>query len=285
MGLHDYQIRFCLSTHFHTGTWNGVTHTRKLETNFPMRRFFVENPIIDENGACVISGSEARHMTKVIRMARGDRFVLMGGNGEHFLAVVRSIGPREVRADIERALGIPAPSPVEITLCQALLRSDPMDYLIQKTSELGVDRIFPFFSSRTVAKIGAEKFEKKAKHWQGVATSAAKQCGRPLPARISTPISLPELLAGFSGEDCPKLVLWEEEESTGLKKLLQESYKRERIIGMVGPEGGFSEDEIEMTREEGFIPVSLGSRVLRAETAAMAMVAVVQYEWGDLGIK
>ena len=109
----------------------------------------------------MISGSEARHMTKVIRMARGDRFVLMGGKGEHFLAVVHSIGPREVRVDIERALTCPAPSPVEITLCQALLRSDPMDYLIQKTSELGVDRIFPFFSSRTVAKIAVEKFEKK----------------------------------------------------------------------------------------------------------------------------
>ncbi len=152
-----------------------------------VRRFFVENLNVDENGSCVISGSEARHMTKVIRMVRGDRFVLMGGNGEHSLAVVRSIGPREVRVDIERALAVPTPSPVEITLCQALLRSDPMDYLIQKTSELGVDRIFPFFSSRAVAKIAAEKFDKKAMHWRGVATSAAKQCGRPLPARISHP--------------------------------------------------------------------------------------------------
>ena len=250
-----------------------------------MRRFFVENPVIDENGSCVISGSEARHMTKVIRMGRGDRFVLMGGKGEHLLAVVRSIGPREVLVDIERTLAVPPPSPVEIILCQALLRSDPMDYLIQKTSELGVDRIFPFFSSRTVAKIAVENFEKKVAHWKGVATSAAKQCGRPLPARISTPISLSELLAGFSEEDCPKLVLWEEEESTGLKKLLQGSCKKKRIIGMVGPEGGFSEDEIEMTRGEGFIAVSLGSRVLRAETAAMAMVALVQYEWGDLGIR
>ncbi len=98
-----------------------------------------------------------------------------------------------------------------------------------------------------------------------------------------TPISLPDLLAGFSGEDCPKVVLWEEEESTGLKKFLQESFERERVIGMVGPEGGFSESEIQMTREKGFIPVSLGSRVLRAETAALAMVALVQYEWGDLG--
>ncbi len=248
-----------------------------------MRRFFVENLNVDENGSCVISGSEARHMTKVIRMRRGDRFELMGGNGEHFLAVVSSVGPRGVRVEIERTLVFPAPSPVEITLCQALLRSDPMDYLIQKTSELGVDRIFPFFSSRTVAKIAAEKFDKKVMHWQGVAISAAKQCGRPLPARIFTPISLPELLAGFSGEDCSKVVLWEEEESTGLKKLLQESYKRERIIGMVGPEGGFSEDEIKMTKEGGFIPVSMGNRVLRAETAALTMVTLVQYEWGDLG--
>ena len=222
-------------------------------------------------------------MTKVIRMGPGDRFVLMGGKGERFLAVVRSIGPREVRVDIERTLVAPDPSPVEIILCQAVLRSDPMDYLIQKTSELGVDRILPFFSSRTVAKIAAEKFEKRTAHWQGVAISAAKQCARPVPARISRPTSLWELLAGFSREDCPKVVLWEEETSTGFKKLLQDSSNKGRVIGMVGPEGGFSADEIRMARKEGFLPVSLGSRVLRAETAALTLVALVQYEWGDLG--
>ena len=248
-----------------------------------VRRFFVENLRLKKDGSCVISGSEARHMTKVVRMGPGDRFELMGGKGERFLAVVRSIGPCEVRVDTEKALTVPTPSPVQITLCQSLLRSDPMDYLIQKASELGVDRIFPFFSTRTVAKIGSEKFEKRVKHWQGVAVSAAKQCGRPLPARISSPTSLPELLIGLSGEECLKVVLWEEEESMGLKGLLKEFAKRERVIGMVGPEGGFSMEEIRMTRKEGFIPVSVGSRVLRAETAAMTLVALVQYEWGDLG--
>lgn len=246
-----------------------------------MRRFFVEDLRI-ENGSCVISGSEARHMARVIRMGRGDRFVLMGGKGEHFLAEIRSIGPREVLVHIEKTLAVPPPSPVEITLCQSLLRSAPMDYLIQKTSELGVDRILPFVSSRTVAKISAEKVEKKVGHWQGVAVSAAKQCGRPVPTLISPPVSLPVLLAGLSG-DCSRVILWEEEKGTGLKELLQNSSKREKAIGMIGPEGGFSPEEIRMSKEASFIPVSIGKRVLRAETAALTLVTLVQYEWGDLG--
>lgn len=246
-----------------------------------MRRFFVEDLRVKDR-SCVISGSEARHMTKVIRMGRGDRFVLMGGKGEHFLAAIRSIGPREVLVDIEGALAAPAPSPVEITLCQALLRSGPMDYLIQKTSELGVDHILPFVSSRTVAKIAAGKLDKRVGHWRGVAASAAKQCGRPVPARVSPPVSFPDLFAGLSG-DCSRVVLWEEEETIGLKGLLKKSLGRERVIGMVGPEGGFSVEEIQMSKENGFVPVSVGNRVLRAETAALTLVALVQYEWGDLG--
>lgn len=246
-----------------------------------MRRFFVEDLRIKDD-SCVISGPEARHMTRVIRMGRGDRFVLMGGKGERFLAVVRSVGPREVQVDIEKALVAQPRSPVEITLCQALLRSDPMDYLIQKSSELGVDRIIPFFSSRTVAKITAGKLEKRVGHWQGVATSAAKQSGRPVPALISPPISLRELLAGLS-KDCPKVILWEEEGTAGFKGFLKKSPQIERVIGMVGPEGGFSAEEVQISKDAGFVSVSLGNRVLRAETAALTLVALVQYEWGDLG--
>ena len=247
-----------------------------------MRRFFVEDLRI-KDGSCVILGSEARHMTKVIRLRRGDRFLLMGGKGESFLAEIRSIDPREVRVDIQKEVAAPASSPIEITLCQALLRSGPMDYMIQKTSELGVDRILPFVSSRTVSKMVVGKLEKRVGHWQGVAVSAAKQCGRPVPARVSPPASLPDLLAGLSGEECLKLLLWEEEEAAGLKGVLKGSSGIARVIGMVGPEGGFSVEEIRMSREAGFVPVSVGNRVLRAETAALTLVALVQYEWGDLG--
>ena len=216
-------------------------------------------------------------------MGRGDRFVLMGGKGEHFQAVVRSIGPREVRVDLKKALAVLPPSPVEITLCQALLRSAPMDYLIQKTSELGVTRILPFFSARTVVKIAAQRLEKRMGHWQGVSASSAKQCGRPVPARVFPPTSLPELLAGLSGDECSRVVLWEDEETTGLKGFLKKSSKRKRVIGMIGPEGGFSTEEIQVLKEAGFAPVSVGNRILRAETAALTLVALVQYEWGDLG--
>ncbi len=209
--------------------------------------------------------------------------MLMGGMGERFQAVVRSVGARDVQVFVEKILKAPAPSPVEITLCQSLLRSDPMDYLIQKTSELGADRIFPFVSARTVAKIPEEKVEKRLVHWRNIAVSSAKQCGRPVPASLFPPMFLAELLAEFSREDCLKVVLWEEEESSGLKPLLKAFPKRNKIIGMIGPEGGFSANEIRMAKKEGFVPVSVGNRILRAETAGLTLVALVQYEWGDLG--
>jgi len=114
-----------------------------------LRRFFVEASI-EPDRPCIITGSEAHHILKVLRMGPGDRLALMDGRGAHFQAVIRSATRKEVTVIPEEPLPSSPPSPVEISLCQALLKPGPMDYLIQKTSELGVDAVFPFFSQRTV---------------------------------------------------------------------------------------------------------------------------------------
>ena len=265
-----------------------------------MRRFFVEE-IEVKDGLCTIRGSEAKHMTRVLRMGRGDRFILMDGKGARFQVIIESAGPHEVKVTLEKPLPEPLPSPVEITLCQALLKYRAMDYVIEKTSELGVHRILPFSSERTVVRLNNERFANKEQRWREIANSAAKQSDRRTPVEIGPLSTLEELVEKCRGKNALKAILWEEEGATDLKGLLrgppsfapsqtltlkgESRVGMKKFIGIVGPEGGFSREEIQAAEEAEFVSVSLGQRVLRAETAAITMVAIVQYEWGDLSLR
>lgn len=248
-----------------------------------MRRFFIEE-IESREGNCVITGSEARHISRVLRMGKGDRLILMDGKGNRFETLIESVRKNEIHAVIERRLPGPSPSPVEIDLCQALLKTGSMDFLIEKTSELGVDRIIPFSSERTVVNLDGDRAVARVRRWKEISRAAAKQSDRIRPVEISPPIPFQELTERFSQVSGLKVVMWEDEEKRDLKKVLRSSPEKDRIIGMVGPEGGFSERDIKRAREAGFISVSAGNRILRAETAAITLVAIVQYEWGDLSL-
>jgi 16S rRNA (uracil1498-N3)-methyltransferase len=233
----------------------------------------------------VIRGPEARHITKVLRMGQGDRIVLMDQKGLRFEAVIASAGEKGVSVILEKALPPPTESPVEIILCQALLKAQGMDYVIQKASELGADSILPFSSERTVVGPGKDRGANKWRHWQEIARNAAKQADRARPAKVASLFTLNGLMARWKHEQGLKIILWEGEESRDLKTVLRSSGPAERVVGVIGPEGGFSPQEVKMALEAGFLTVSLGSRVLRAETAALTLVAIIQYEWGDLSIK
>jgi 16S rRNA (uracil1498-N3)-methyltransferase len=251
--------------------------------NRKMRRFFVEK-IEPEQTSLSITEPESKHISKVLRMGPGDRFILMDGKGARFLALIESAGSHEVRVFLERPLPEPPPSPVEIILCQGLLKSRNMDYVFQKTSELGVDCVMPFSSERTIVTLKKDRLPGRMEHWREIARSSAKQSDRAMPARIENLLPLHGLMAKWKEEDALKVVLWEEEGSSDLKGLLREPSIHKKFIGMVGPEGGFSPREVEAAKGAGFVPASLGHRILRAETAAITVVAVVQYEWGDLSL-
>jgi 16S rRNA (uracil1498-N3)-methyltransferase len=158
-----------------------------------------------------------------------------------------------------------------------------MDYLVQKTSELGVDRIIPFFSERTVPRFDKEKAANKMRHWHEIAVNAAKQCGRIILPTIEPLVSFRDLIGQWPGNDDLKIIFWEAEESADFKSVLKSSLSEKNFVGIVGPEGGFSNAEIDSALDGGFVPVSLGDRILRTETAAITMAALVQYELGDLG--
>lgn len=249
-----------------------------------MRRFLVEH-IPPQGKTLIIRGAEARHIRRVLRMGPGARILLMDGKGRRCEAIIESGDRLEVQVRTEKILQPPAPSPIEITICQALLKSQSMDFVIQKTSELGIHSIQPFSSMRTVVRMEREKAQGRLKRWRDIAASAAKQSDRPRPAEICEPCSFEELLTLSRKGHGLKMILYEEEKARDLKGLLRSNPEAERIIAMVGPEGGFSPDEVTAAVEAGFLPVSLGRRILRAETASLTLAAILQYEWGDLSKK
>ncbi|MCJ7593573.1 MAG: 16S rRNA (uracil(1498)-N(3))-methyltransferase [Desulfobacterales bacterium] len=249
-----------------------------------MRRFFVEE-IRPEQGSLIIRGSEAKHITAVLRMERGDRLILMDRGGARFEAVIESVGRREVVVSLEKALAKPDSSPVEIILCQALIRSHLMDFVVQKTSELGVNLIQPVVSVRTVVRPGKERADNMLRHWREIALNSAKQSDRREPAQIAPLCDFRGMVDQLEGHDALKIILWENEGARDVKNLFGSSHVTRCVVGVVGPEGGFAEEEIELARHSGFTPASLGERVLRSETAAIALAAIFQYEWGDLSLK
>jgi len=248
-----------------------------------MRTFYSDsiNPRLKKH---VIDGAEARHISKVLRMGKGDMIVLMDGEGKRYEAVITDISHGKVEIFINGVYPSPTPSPVEIILCISLIRSKPMDLVIQKTSELGVNIIQPFYSERSIIRIPEERIRSRLRHWEEVAKNSAKQCGRSIPARVLNPINLNDILAQTQNIDPLKILLWEEEKNQSIKYVLKQAENPKMVMGIVGPEGGFTEKEAERLKKEGFIPVSLGRRILRAETAAILFVGIVQYEHGDMGL-
>lgn len=249
-----------------------------------MRRFFVDE-IISTQGSVAITGTEARHIATVLRMGLGDRILLLDKAGSRFLAVIKELSRRHVLVDLEGRLPTPDPSPVRITLCQALLKSSAMDLLVGKTSELGVDRILPYTAKRSVVRADGEKGHGKSRHWQEIAQSAAKQADRLKPAEIGPLRSFDDTLEGLRDVTALKILLWEQEGLKSLKDLLRSGAAAAEVLALVGPEGGFTEREVMAAANAGFVPVSMGRRILRAETASIALVAILQYEWGDLSLR
>lgn len=249
-----------------------------------MRRFFVEQ-IPSQGQSLIIKGPEAQHINRVLRMGPGMRILLMDAEGFRCEAIIESAGRGEVHVLIDKVLAPLSPAPIEITLCQALLKSQSMDFVIQKASELGVHLIQPFSSERTVVKIQGEKTQGRLKRWRDIAVNASKQSNRVRPPEVTTPCTLFDLVEPWGREGFLRLVLWEDEKGKDLKSLLRGSNPSKHVVGIVGPEGGFSAKEVETLRKGGFVPISLGRRILRAETAALTLVAILQYEWGDLSLE
>jgi 16S rRNA (uracil1498-N3)-methyltransferase len=246
-----------------------------------MRRFFVPAEAIAD-GCAVITGDPFRHMAKVLRLKNGAPVLLADGKGNEYAGIICEIGKEQLVVTLEQRSGtssaVPGPA---ITLYQGLPKGDKLEFILQKTTELGVAEVVPFAAARSVRRIRQGEEAEKVGRWQRIAREAARQSGRGSVPAVSLAGNLAEVVQG--ARHSLKLLLWEEEEGNRLRDTLAGVPVPASIALIVGPEGGLTAEEAAQATDSGFIPVSLGRRILRTETAGLAMIAILQFYWGDMG--
>ncbi len=210
----------------------------------------------------------------------GSLVTLTDSEGSDFRGRVTRLSETEGSVFIFDAFPSPTESSIEIVLLQALPEKERMELIIQKTTELGVSAILPFQSKKSISLREREAKQKKAHRWQHIAVKAVQQSRRAKVPFVGECRPLEEIL-GDLGEDGLKILLWEKG-GQNLKSVLRQ-HPTQKICAMVGPEGGFVEEEVKSAKKQGFVPVKLGQRILRTETAAIILVGILQYELGDLG--
>lgn len=248
-----------------------------------LTRLFVDAPL--QSGQLLELPKEAAaHVAKVLRARGGDPVILFNGSGEDFSGVIDRVQGNRASVSVGAARPANNESPLEITLVQCVPRGDKMDFIVQKATELGVQRIVPVLSQRSVVRLDGTQAHAKQAHWRAVAVSACEQCGR---ARLPT-IEVPQPLLNYLGLAAPTGVqrwLLEPSGSPSVSRGahgISQHVRRAEIA--VGPEGGIAPDELEAFQLVGFSAILLGPRVLRTETAAIAGLVWLQSAYGDLSV-
>jgi 16S rRNA (uracil1498-N3)-methyltransferase len=221
----------------------------------------------------------SHYVSRVLRLRAGDSLVLFDGGGREFPATVAKVSREEVRAIIGEPRARDVESPLQVHLIQGIPRGDRMDIIVQKATELGVHRITPVVTGFSVVRLDAGKAEKRARHWTKIAQSACEQCGRNVVPIVDSPQGYSEGLAGAEPPDSARIVL-QPAGRAGLTDSLEQSLRA--AVLLVGPEGGLSDAEAEDAAAAGFVACSLGPRILRTDTAAIATIALLQAYRGDL---
>jgi len=218
--------------------------------------------------------SVAHHATRVLRLAVGDALTLFDGTGGEYAATLVRADRRGATVRIESFVAVDRESPLAVTLAQGIAASDAMEHAIRKATELGATAIQPLVTARSAPLPSGERGERRLAHWRQIAIAACEQCGRNRVPDVLPPQSLVDWLNAWDGRG----IVFAPEAGHSLAALAQPPAP---IALLIGPEGGLDASEIRTARERGFHPVRLGPRVLRTETAAVAVMAVVQAMWGD----
>jgi 16S rRNA (uracil1498-N3)-methyltransferase len=245
-----------------------------------MRYFFVESRSI-RKPFCTIEGSQARHIKNVLRLKPGDRIRVFDGEGFEYDASIHRFFDDRVEIKITRKFPGTRESPVQIGVAQALLKEKKMDRLLRHLCELGATQWIPFLSERSVPRPGQERLSARAQRWNRIVQESCKQCRRSKLPEIIDTLAFEKVLEYGASYDL-QIVFYENESAT-LKSLMPPTAAPRRILLILGPEGGFSDGEIEDARAAGCVVAGLGSRILRAETAAIAACALAQFLYGDMG--
>lgn len=237
-----------------------------------MHTFYVPRTQFNADIA-TIAGSEHHHLRNVLRLGIGETIRIIDGKGNVFTATINKIRSELTDAKIEKQECHKKTIP-SITLFQGLPKQDKMELILQKTAELGVNQIVPIITERSLQKPSENRLER----WQRIILSAAKQCGRAWIPEINEIQTLQDCSKSIHTYECT-LILWEKELGQHLQSVLRSKTELKSIALIVGPEGGFTENEVKDLIENGCIPVKIGSNILRTETAAIAGVAMINYEY------
>jgi 16S rRNA (uracil1498-N3)-methyltransferase len=236
----------------------------------------LKSPVVE------IRDENAEHM-KVLRLKEKDSIILADGLGKQVIAKVISIKNKCFYAKIKKDLDCKTEPPVKVTLIQSLPKKNKIDYILQKGTELGMYQFVPITTARTVVKLNSSKAESRVERWQKIVLEASKQCRRAVVPLVSKITTLDNALNKLNADLI--LFFWEEEKTVTFKKILN-NYSRDKlqsVVVLIGPEGGWTPQEVELVKKYNAKSVTLGPRILRTETAGIAVLTMLLYQLGDLG--
>jgi 16S rRNA (uracil1498-N3)-methyltransferase len=240
-----------------------------------LTRVFVETPLsVGSNVA--LEGTASNHVLRVLRLREGDVLTLFDGRGGEYGARITGFRKDSVQVEVREYRDVERESVLDITLVQGVSRGERMDLVMQKATELGVTRIVPVITERTVVKLDERQAERKREHWRAIVVSACEQCGRNRVPEVALPIGYYEAIAGIPSSTTRLLL-----SPTGTLRVRDLAAPREVAL-LIGPEGGLTENEQEAAVTAGFQQVRMGPRILRTETAALAALAALQHALGDI---
>jgi len=228
-----------------------------------------------------LSPSVVHYIRHVLRLRVGDEIIAFDGTGQECLVRLTSMAATHGQGERLAFLAPTMLPPKPLILGQALPKGLKMDLIVEKCSELGLTTLVPLHTERTVVREASERLTTKMARWQRIAAAAARQCGRRTLLDISPPMALRDFYVRY-GSAPVKLVCWEEERQQGMRQILESLTGQSPIVLLIGPEGGLTVHEIELARTAGFTTTSLGSHLLRTETAAIVLTGIVRYSLGDL---
>ena len=240
-----------------------------------MPRFFTET--IDETKG-IITGDDAKHIAKVLRMKAGEKLVACDCQGRDYDCVISEVCDKQVELTVEKVYPSETEPSVKVTLYQAMPKSDKMELIIQKAVELGVSAIVPVQTKRCVSRPDAKSMAKKLERYNRIALEAAKQCGRGRIPQVLPMLDYSEALTAMKDDE--RAFLFYENSTSSFRKELEQVASSVSI--MVGAEGGFEEEEVSKALEQGIASLSLGKRILRCETAPLAALSIIMYETGNM---
>jgi len=262
-----------------------------------MSKFFINPDAVDtENNCIVITGEDVRHIKNVLRSKQGDILSLSDGSGREYETIIEKLDKESILVRIKNTDMNKTEPPLYITLFQGIPKGDKMEYIIQKCVEVGVSRFVPVLTGRTVVKLDSKKDSAaKTARWRRIALEAAKQCDRGIIPVVEEPVGMDDALK--LSETCGlKIIPYEEETEGSLRKCLEswkqkhlnekgdlpQAFNEKSIAVFIGPEGGFEPGEVDKAAGHGFVPVTLGPRILRTETAGLVVSSIIMYELGDI---